>query len=82
MLHAFYQYALRYCIEQSMLMFVTLCETPCLVTYSCEEDYEWDTNDLINSPFTSHTPPLFYFHLMMNEDGPYYTTPPEQFEVS
>ncbi|XP_045539469.1 dynein axonemal heavy chain 1 [Papilio machaon] len=75
------QYALRYCIEQSMLMFVTLCETPCLVTYSCEDDYEWDSSDLINSPFTSHTPPLFYFHLMMNEEGPYYTTPPEQFEI-
>ncbi|CAH2055603.1 unnamed protein product, partial [Iphiclides podalirius] len=75
------KYALRHCIEQSMQMFVTLCETPCLCTYVCEDDYVWDSSDLINSPFRSHAPTLFYFHLMMNENGPYYTTPPEQFEV-
>ncbi|XP_052749829.1 dynein axonemal heavy chain 1-like isoform X2 [Galleria mellonella] len=75
------QYALRYCIEQSMAMFVALCETPCLCTYSCEEDFEWDSNDLINSPFRSPTPTLFYFHLMMSPEGPYYTTNPQHFEV-
>ncbi|CAK1542459.1 unnamed protein product [Leptosia nina] len=74
------QYALRYSIEQSMAMYVSMCETPCLCTYCCEEDYEWDPEDLINSPFRSTTT-LFYFHLMMAEDGPYYTTPPEQFEA-
>ncbi|CAH0718440.1 unnamed protein product, partial [Brenthis ino] len=75
------QYALRYSIEQSMAMFVVLCETPCLCTYICEDDYEWDSTDLINSPFRSPTPTLFYFHLMMSAEGPYYTTPPEQFEI-
>ncbi|XP_063895398.1 dynein axonemal heavy chain 1 [Helicoverpa armigera] len=75
------QYALRYCIEQSMAMLVALCETPCLCTYVCDDDYEWDSNDLINSPFRSPTVTLFYFHLMMNERGPYYTTDPAQFEV-
>lgn len=63
-------------------MFVNLCETPCLCSYSCEDDYEWDSSDLINSPFRSSTVTLFYFHLMMSNDGPYYTTNPAQFEVS
>ncbi|CAG5057883.1 unnamed protein product [Parnassius apollo] len=49
--HCTQMYALRYCIEQSMSMFVNLCETPCLCTYWCEDDYEWDSEDLINSPF-------------------------------
>ncbi|XP_075982332.1 dynein axonemal heavy chain 1-like [Anticarsia gemmatalis] len=74
------QYALRFCIEQSMAMFVYMCETPCLCTYRCEEDYEWDPNDLINTPFRAATT-LFYFHLMMSENGPYYTTDPAQFEI-
>ncbi|CAF4763844.1 unnamed protein product [Pieris macdunnoughi] len=75
------QYALRYSIEQSMAMYVNMCETPCVCTYWCEDDYEWDPTDLINTPFRSPTATLFYFHLMMSEEGPYYTTPPEQFEI-
>ncbi|KAJ8728552.1 hypothetical protein PYW07_006248 [Mythimna separata] len=75
------QYALRFCIEQSMGMYVSMCETPCLCTYSCDDDWEWDPSDLINSPFRSPTVTLFYFSLMMSEDGPYYTTDPAQFEV-
>ncbi|XP_045521817.1 dynein axonemal heavy chain 1-like [Pieris brassicae] len=75
------QYALRYSIEQSMAMYVAMCETPCVCTYWCEDDYEWDPSDLINTPFRSPTATLFYFHLMMSEDGPYYTTAPEQFEI-
>ncbi|CAH0663656.1 unnamed protein product [Spodoptera exigua] len=75
------QYALRYCIEQSMQMFVNLLETPCLCTYICEDDYEWDSRDLINSPFRTSTATLFYFHLMMSDNGPYYTTDPAQFEI-
>ncbi|CAB3241783.1 unnamed protein product [Arctia plantaginis] len=74
------QYALRYCIEQSMAMFVNMCETPCLCTYDCQDDFEWNSNDLINSPFRSVIT-LFYFHLLMSDDGPYYTTDPAQFEV-
>lgn len=64
-----------------MAMFVYMCETPCLCMYWCEEGWEWDPTDLINSPFRSPTATLFYFHLMMSADGPYYTTPPHQFEV-
>ncbi|KAG6458751.1 hypothetical protein O3G_MSEX011030 [Manduca sexta] len=75
------QYALRFCIEQSMAMFVSLCESPCLCTYSCGEEFQWDAEDLINSPFRTAAPTLFYFHLMMGDGGPYYTTSPEQFEV-
>ncbi|XP_022823491.1 dynein heavy chain 1, axonemal-like [Spodoptera litura] len=75
------QYALRYCIEQSMAMYLNMLETPCLCTYICEDDYEWDSKDLINSPFRSPTTTLFYFHLMMSVDGPYYTTDPAQFEI-
>ncbi|XP_063366022.1 dynein axonemal heavy chain 1-like [Cydia amplana] len=75
------QYALRYSIEQSMAMFVYMCETPCLCTYICDDDWEWDPTDLINTPFRSPTVTLFYFFLMLNADGPYYTTPPPQFEV-
>ncbi|KAF9816548.1 hypothetical protein SFRURICE_010707 [Spodoptera frugiperda] len=74
------QYALRYCIEQSMAMYLNMLETPCLCTYICDDDYEWDSKDLINSPFRSPTTTLFYFHLMMSVDGPYYTTDPAQFE--
>ncbi|XP_028156949.1 dynein heavy chain 1, axonemal-like, partial [Ostrinia furnacalis] len=74
------QYALRFCIEQSMAMFVAMCETPCLCTYWCEDDWEWDASDLINSPFRSAAPTLFYFYLTMGADGPYYTTNPAQFE--
>ncbi|XP_050552039.1 dynein axonemal heavy chain 1 isoform X2 [Spodoptera frugiperda] len=75
------QYALRYCIEQSMAMYLNMLETPCLCTYICDDDYEWDSKDLINSPFRSPTTTLFYFHLMMSVDGPYYTTDPAQFEI-
>ncbi|XP_052743009.1 dynein axonemal heavy chain 1-like [Bicyclus anynana] len=75
------QYALRYCIEQSMAMFVALTETPCLCTYVCDDDFKWDSRDLINTPFRSSTITLFYFSLMMSADGPYYTTSPEQFEI-
>ncbi|XP_037871312.1 dynein axonemal heavy chain 1 isoform X2 [Bombyx mori] len=75
------QYALRFCLEQSMAMYVAMCETPCLCTYSCGEDFEWDSEDLINTPFRTSAPTLFYFHLMISENGPYYTTDPEQFEV-
>ncbi|XP_073954769.1 sterile affecting ciliogenesis [Choristoneura fumiferana] len=75
------QYALRYSIEQSMAMFVYMCETPCLCTYFCDDDWEWDSSDLINTPFRSPTITLFYFFLMMNSDGPYYTTDPAQFEI-
>ncbi|XP_049878805.1 dynein axonemal heavy chain 1-like [Pectinophora gossypiella] len=75
------QYALRYCIEQSMLMFTTLCETPCLCTYWCQDDYKWDSSDLINTPFRSPTTTLFYFYLLMSQDGPYYSTDPAQFEI-
>ncbi|CAH2228091.1 jg23181, partial [Pararge aegeria aegeria] len=74
-------YAIRYSIEQSMAMFVALTETPCLCTYVCDEDFKWDSRDLINTPFRSPTITLFHFYLMMSPDGPYYTTPPEQFEV-
>ncbi|KAG7304692.1 hypothetical protein JYU34_010038 [Plutella xylostella] len=76
------QYALRYCIEQSMAMFVYMCETPCLCTYDCEEDFEWDPQDLLNSPFRSPTVTLFYFYLLMSADGPYYSTDTAQFEVN
>ncbi|KAI8440701.1 hypothetical protein MSG28_009052 [Choristoneura fumiferana] len=68
-------------IEQSMAMFVYMCETPCLCTYFCDDDWEWDSSDLINTPFRSPTITLFYFFLMMNSDGPYYTTDPAQFEI-
>ncbi|CAB3221174.1 unnamed protein product [Arctia plantaginis] len=74
------QYALRYCIEQSMTMFVSMCETPCLCTYVCEDDYEWDPSDLINTPFRSIVT-LFYFYILMSNDGPYYTTEPDQFWI-
>lgn len=65
-----------------MYLFVSLCETPCLCTYWCPDDYGWDSSDLINTPFRSPSVTLFYFHLMMSPDGPYYTTAPTQFEVS
>ncbi|KAJ8713256.1 hypothetical protein PYW07_013626 [Mythimna separata] len=65
-----------------MGMYVSMCETPCLCTYSCDDDWEWDPSDLINSPFRSPTVTLFYFSLMMSEDGPYYTTDPAQFETN
>ncbi|GBP84500.1 Dynein heavy chain 1, axonemal [Eumeta japonica] len=74
------QYALRNCIERSMDMFVNLLETPCLCTYECEDDYEWDDKDLITTPFRGAAPPLFHFQLMMSGDGCYCTTDPREFE--
>ncbi|XP_041969812.1 dynein axonemal heavy chain 1-like [Aricia agestis] len=73
------QYALRRCVEQSMQFLVGVCEAACACTYGCGAAYEWG-GDLVSSPFRAPAT-LFYFHIMMAPDGPYYTTPPEQFEI-
>lgn len=63
-----------------MAMYVQMCETPCLVTYGCQEDYEWDNEDLITSPFVSVSA-LFHVTLLMGAEGPTYSTLPEKFNV-
>ncbi|CAG9564862.1 unnamed protein product [Danaus chrysippus] len=63
--HCTSMYPLRYCLEQSMAMFVALCETPCLCTYWCEDDYEWDPKDLINTPFRTPTTLVTWFDLLL-----------------
>lgn len=58
-----------------------IVETPCLPCLSVEENYIWDINDLITSPFISKALPIFTLELNMNNEGSFYSTKMELFEV-
>ncbi|CAG9819626.1 unnamed protein product [Phaedon cochleariae] len=72
------QYTLRLLVENSLQTFINLVETPCLPCLSVPDDYVWGP-DLTLSTFLSRAPPLFSLQLKMNENGAFYSTPPESF---
>ncbi|KAF7272031.1 hypothetical protein GWI33_015147, partial [Rhynchophorus ferrugineus] len=72
------QYTLRLLVENSLQAFINMVETPCLPCLSADDDFLWG-NDLINSPFISHVSPIFSLQLKMDENGAFYSTPPENF---
>lgn len=58
-----------------------MLETPCLALINIREDFVWG-EEMRFCPFKPTGQPLFLLTLKMNEQGTFYSTPPERFEVS
>lgn len=63
-----------------MTTFINLVETPCLPCLGVIEEFIWGSN-LRVSPFISKSLPIFTLQLKMNENGTYFSTKPEMFQV-
>ncbi|XP_058814901.1 dynein axonemal heavy chain 1 [Topomyia yanbarensis] len=65
-------------LDSTDSFFHRICD-PCQLCLFVEDEYRWEEN-LIDSPFDSGKQPVFYVLLKMGEDGPYYSTNPDEFE--
>ncbi|XP_053696635.1 dynein axonemal heavy chain 1 [Sabethes cyaneus] len=57
-----------------------ICD-PSRLCLAVEEDFRW-TENLIDSPFESGEPPVFYLLLQMGGEAPFYSTDPDEFEYT
>ncbi|KAK9870899.1 hypothetical protein WA026_009856 [Henosepilachna vigintioctopunctata] len=73
------QYTLRLLVMNSINIWITMLETPCLPCMDVTDDFEWG-EDLINSRFKPPVSSLFLLILRMDSDGPHFSTEPGQFE--
>lgn len=73
------QCALFRMVTQSVGLLVAVIETPCQCCLSVADDLVWGL-DLTESPFKPAGWPVFHLYLKMEEDGPYLTTRPAQYE--
>lgn len=74
------QNSLRNLVEGSIQLWKNLLCNPCECLLNVNDDYKWNSQDLINSPFHPGTLHVFYMVLNINEDGPFYSTEPSEYE--
>lgn len=73
------QNALRNLLEGSIQMFTNLLCRPCECFLHLSENFKWGA-DVITSPFQPGTLHVFYMLLNIDENGPFYSTDPDEFE--
>jgi len=64
----------------SINFLTNLVETPCQCCLEVQENFVWG-KDLSESPFMPSTNPVFQLQLKMDENGPFFSTNPDLFEV-
>lgn len=74
------QNSLRNLVQGSIQLWINLLCKPCECLLHVEEDYLWDPQDLINSPFNPRSLHVFYMILSISEDGPFYSTDPSEYD--
>lgn len=74
------QHALRVLVENSVRTFLNFVETPCQCCLNVQNDFVWGYN-LIDTQFKP-LQPFFLLTLRMDENGAFYSTDPDLFEVS
>lgn len=66
-------------MENSIRTFINFVETPCQCCLNVDDKFVWGHN-LIDTQFKP-LQPIFLLTLRMDENGAYYSTDPDQFEV-
>lgn len=72
--------AIRRMVENSIKLYSDMLYKPCISFDDLPEDYVWNDDDLITSPFDPHTNHVFYLNLQMNETGAFYSIDPIEFK--
>ncbi|XP_036367019.1 dynein heavy chain 1, axonemal-like isoform X1 [Octopus sinensis] len=73
------QDTLRYLVNDSLYNFAQMIHNSCRSTLDIDESFTW-TGDLINSPFKPKKTALFFIELIVDEQGPHYSTTLADFE--
>lgn len=60
--------------------FANLIEQPCILVKDINTNYS-EIGSKLHKIFEGSAPPIFFVVLHMNENGPYYSTDPDKFEV-
>lgn len=72
--------ALRRLVENSVKLYSDMLYQPCISFIDLPEDYVWNDDDLITSPFDPRANHVFYMNLQMNESGAFYSIDPVEFK--
>lgn len=72
--------ALRRSVENSVKLYSDMLYEPCMSVIDLPEDYVWNDDDLIASPFDPHASHVFYMNLQMNGSGAFYSINPTEFK--
>ncbi|CAH8592966.1 unnamed protein product [Schistosoma turkestanicum] len=72
------QDGLRFLIMESLVNFTNMLRDSCIACLDIPNDYEW-SNDLMTSSLPPKKNPLFLVDLLLDTDGPHYSTPTAQF---
>ncbi|KAG7240353.1 hypothetical protein INR49_026924, partial [Caranx melampygus] len=75
------QDSLRNLVQNSLLSLTRFVLDACHSVLNCPQDLVWG-KDLITSPYKPKVIPLFMLDLVLDKNGVYYSTPPENFELS
>lgn len=67
-------------MEGSIVLYLEMLETPALCTLNVDENFVWGS-DLVNTQFRPSVNPIFNIDIMVNDNGAYYSTDLESFEV-
>ncbi|TGZ66131.1 hypothetical protein CRM22_005485 [Opisthorchis felineus] len=72
------QDTLRYLVMDSLTSLTNMIRDGCVSCLSLPENYEW-TNDLLTSSLPPKKNPIFLVDLVLDADGPHYSTPLQNF---
>lgn len=72
--------ALRRLVENSIKLYSDMLYKPCISFIDLPDDYVWNDDDLLTSPFDPQTGHVFYMNLQMNESGAFYSIDPKEFK--
>lgn len=71
---------MRKIVLNSAKQYASLIERPCTSTKDVHNDFVWG-DDLYESPFRGSSLPIFSVILNMDDNGPFYTSGADEFEV-
>lgn len=74
------QNSLRNLVESSIRLWTHLLCRPCNCLLKVQDDFIWNAQDLIFSPFHPGQLHVFFMVLSINEDGPFYSTDPSEYD--
>lgn len=74
------QNSLRNLVQGSILLWINLLCRPCECLLDVKEHYKWNAQDLIHSPFNPRSLHVFYMVLSINDEGPFYSTDPAEYD--
>lgn len=72
--------ALRRMVENSIKLYSDMLYQPCLSFIDIAEDFVWNDQDLVTSPFDPRTYHVFFLTLQMNETGAFYSINPVEYK--